>query len=254
LRTLVRTALIALACIAVPTITAADVGGRVSVRTAPGAVAAPTVVFAEPLDRQPPARPVAARLIQKDKTFVPGVVVVPVGSTVDFPNDDPIFHNVFSLSPPAPFDLGLYRSGATKERKFTQPGTYRVFCNIHPQMTALIVVVPTPYATVTSPDGRYSLDLPPGAYRVTARSDRAAPVSLEVTVRSGADTIPDLTLDESRYVALPHKNKFGRDYPASAYEKKEDREIGETREEEFTGRSGDQGGRVHREIREIREN
>jgi plastocyanin len=205
-----------------PTALLADVTGRVETHTAPRTGPSQAIVYAEPVDRPAPARPATPRLLQRDKTFIPAVIVVPVGSTVDFPNQDDIFHNVFSLSAPAPFDLGLYRAGATKKRTFAQPGTYRVFCNIHPQMTAFIVVVPTPYIATVGEDGRYSLELPPGTYRVTARSDRATPTAVEVTVKTGNESVPDITLDESRYVSVPHKNKFGQDYPASAYEKKED--------------------------------
>jgi plastocyanin len=202
------------------TVTAATVTGHVEVKTRPGTSAAPLVVYAEPLDSSAPVRPVTARMVQKDKTFTPPVLAVPVGSTIDFPNVDPIFHNVFSLSPPAPFDLGLYRAGDTKQRAFSQPGAYRVFCNIHPQMTAFIVVVPTPYVTIAGADGRYRFDLPAGTYRVTARSDRAAAVSVDVTIGQEATAAPDLTLDQSGYVASRHKNKFGQEYPSSAYEKK----------------------------------
>ena len=198
----------------------ADVTGRVETRTAPGVRASQAVVYAEPVDRSAPTRPLTLQLLQRDKTFIPGVIVVPVGSTVDFPNQDDIFHNVFSLSSPAPFDLGLYRAGATKKRTFAQPGTYRVFCNIHPQMTALILVVPTPYVTTVAADGRYSMDLPAGSYRITARSDRATAPAVELTVKGTSESAPDITLDESQYVSAPHKNKFGQDYPASAYEKK----------------------------------
>ena len=199
---------------------AAVVTGKVEVRTAPGVTPAPTVVYAEPVAKAAPMRPLTVRLSQKDKMFTPAILAVPVGSTVEFPNDDPIFHNVFSLSAPAPFDLGLYRAGASKARQFTQPGSYRVFCNIHPQMMAHITVVPTPFVTIAGPDGRFTFDLPAGVYRITARSDRAAAVTVTITVGSGAGTVPELNLDESQYVAIPHKNKFGRDYPASAYEKK----------------------------------
>ena len=199
---------------------AAVVTGKVEVRTAPGASPAPTVVYAEPVDKAAPTRPLTVRLSQKNKMFAPAILAVPVGSTIEFPNDDPIFHNVFSLSAPAPFDLGLYRAGASKSRRFTQAGSYRVFCNIHPQMMAHITVAPTPFVTIAGPDGRFTLDLPAGAYRITARSDRAAAVTVAMTVGAGADTVPELKLDESRYVAIPHKNKFGRDYPASAYERK----------------------------------
>lgn len=201
-------------------LTAAAVTGRVEMKTAPNIGPSTAVVFAEPLDRAAPLRPAKVALGQKDKTFAPGVLAVPVGSTVDFPNDDPIFHNVFSLSAPAPFDLGLYRAGSTKSRTFSKAGSYRVFCNIHPQMAAFILVVPTPYVTMAGSDGSYTLDLPPGAYRLTARSDRAAPVSVEITVGAGALAAPSLTLDESAYVASPHTNKFGKDYPLSAYERK----------------------------------
>jgi hypothetical protein len=82
--------------------------------------------------------------------------------------------------------------------------------------------VPTPYVATVGEDGRYSLELPPGTYRFTARSDRATPTTVEITVKTGNESLPDIVLDESRYVSIPHKNKFGQDYPASAYEKKED--------------------------------
>ncbi len=112
-------------------------------------------------------------LTQKDKTFRPHILGVPIGSTVEFPNEDTIFHNVFSLSGPQPFDLGLYRAGASRSKAFAQAGEYRVFCNIHPQMTALILVVPTPYVARPGPDGRFVLELPPGRYRLDAASQRA---------------------------------------------------------------------------------
>jgi hypothetical protein len=139
-----------------------------------------------------------------------------VGSTVRFPNDDAIFHNVFSLSTPAPFDLGLYRAGASKSRTFTQPAVYRVFCNIHPQMSALIVVSPSPWVAEVAGSGGYQLDVPPGRYRITALSERAAPVSLVVEIASSPLALPDLALDESTAPAT-HTNKYGKPYPKDAY-------------------------------------
>jgi plastocyanin len=198
---------------------AVPVKGTVRTITRPGVDAAVAVVYAEPLGGKTPKSPQRATLTQKGKTFRPHVLAVPVGSTVDFPNDDPIFHNVFSLSPPLPFDLGLYRSGASRSRLFTQPGTWRVFCNIHPQMSALVVVTPTPYVTMTDAAGAYALDLPPGRYRLTALSERAAAVSAEIEVGGAAAAAPDLRLDESAFVAVPHKNKFGLDYPRAAYDR-----------------------------------
>lgn len=198
---------------------AGPVSGIVRTITREGAAPATSIVYAEPLDASAPRKAGTYVLGQKDKTFQPHVVAVPVGSTVEFPNNDNIFHNVFSLSGPQPFDLGLYRSGASRSRTFAEAATYRVFCNIHPQMTALIVVVPTPHVAVAGPDGRFVLDLPPGRYRVTAMSERASPVTAEVTSGPGASTAPELTLDESSWVAAKHKNKYGQEYPAAAYKK-----------------------------------
>lgn len=196
----------------------ADVlNGTVTTRVRAGAQAAPVVVYAEPLSGAAPSReakPVA--LSQRNKTFSPRVLGVPVGTVVSFPNDDDIFHNVFSLSPGHAFDLGLYRAGASKNRAFATAGVVRIFCNIHPQMTAFVVAAPTPWVVTTGPDGAWRLDLPAGRYTLTAISERAPAVTAEVTV-AGATTAPALTLDESAFVAVAHTNKFGKPYPASAY-------------------------------------
>ena len=196
---------------------AGPVSGMVRTVARPGVAPAAGIVYAEPIDVQAPRQPGRFTLRQKAKTFLPRVLGVPVGSSVDFPNDDTIFHNVFSLSGPQPFDLGLYRSGETPSRAFAQPGTYRVFCNIHPQMSALILVVPTPHVVLAASDGRFVLDLPAGRYRLTALSERASPVSVEVVAEAGATVAPELTLDESRWVVVQHKNKFGKDYSTSRY-------------------------------------
>lgn len=197
---------------------AESLAGKVTTKTKANAASGTAIVFAEPLQGPAPAQPAKARLEQKDKSFRPGVLAVPVGSTVEFPNTDPIFHNVFSLSTPEPFDLGLYRAGSAKTRTFAQPGYYWVFCNIHPQMAAFLAVVPTPWVTLADAQGSYRLDLPRGRYRVTALSERAAPVTAEVTVGAASATPPDLVLDETAWVGLTHKNKFGQEYPATAYE------------------------------------
>jgi plastocyanin len=196
---------------------AGPVSGVVRTLGRPGLVPAPSLVYAERTDTAPPRQSSRVTLRQKNKTFTPRLLGVPVGSVVDFPNDDVIFHNVFSLSGPQPFDLGQYRSGQSQSRTFTQAGTYRVFCNIHPNMSALILVVPTPYVVTTDADGRFVLDLPPGRYRLSAVSERAGPASIEITAESGATQAAPLTLDESAWVAVQHKNKFGKDYPPGAY-------------------------------------
>jgi plastocyanin len=193
------------------------VSGVVRTQTRRQTPPATAIVYAEPLDGPAPRTPRTLTLMQKNKAFQPQVVAAPVGSTLAFPNQDPIFHNVFSLSGPQPFDLGLYRAGEARSRTFDQPGTYRVFCNIHPEMTALVLVAPTPYATLVDASGRFTLDLPAGRYRLTALSPRAQPVSVEMVSTAGATDAPALTLDESAWVATPHTNKFGQAYPAASY-------------------------------------
>jgi len=198
---------------------AGPVSGVVRTVAREGVAPATAVVYAEPIDAAPSRAARRVTLAQKNKTFQPRVLAVPAGSSVDFPNNDGIFHNVFSLSGPQPFDLGLYRSGETRVRMFASPGTYRVFCNIHPQMTAIIVVAPSAFTALAGPDGRFTLDLPPGRYRVTALSERSSPVSVEIASTQGATTAPELTLDESAWALAQHKNKFGKDYPAAAYQR-----------------------------------
>jgi len=216
----VRTAAaVAAWALAASSASAGPVNGTVRTLARAGVAPAAIVVYAEPVDA--PASRAARRVVltQKNKTFQPRVLAVPAGSSVDFPNNDGIFHNVFSLSGPQPFDLGLYRAGETKQRTFATPGIYRVFCNIHPQMTAMIVVTPSAFTTVAGADGRFTLDLPPGRYKITALSERAAAVSVDATSSAGASTAPELTLDESAWGFVQHKNKFGKEYPAAAYQR-----------------------------------
>jgi plastocyanin len=212
--------IVTLYAVTLPVVAHADVlSGTVTARVRQGGTAAAAVVYAEPLEGSAPARPGSPVSIeQRDKTFTPRVVAVPVGTVVRFPNDDGIFHNVFSLSPGNAFDLGLYRSGASKSRTVTAPGLVRVFCNIHPQMTAVIVAAPAPWVAVAGADGAFRLELPAGRYRLTALSERAAAVTAEVTV-AGQTAAPALTLDESGFTAVPHANKFGKPYPPEAYKR-----------------------------------
>lgn len=203
--------------VAVSPASADPLSGKVQTTLRPGATAAPAVVYAEPLDATAPTRAGKFTITQKGKTFRPRALGVPLGSTVSFPNDDAIFHNVFSLSSPQPFDLGLYRAGATKERMFGKPSTYSVFCNIHPQMAAFIVVAPSPWVTTVEANGSWRLEVPPGRYRVTALSERAEPASVEVRVGGGATESPTITLDESAFSQVQHLNKFGKPYPKEAY-------------------------------------
>lgn len=130
-----------------------------------------------------PAEKSAAEIKQQDRTFVPDMAVVSVGSTVSFPNLDAIFHNIFSLSKPRSFDLGNYPQGETRTETFPVPGVVYVYCHLHPNMSATIVVAPNKWYARSSEDGRFMLTgVPPGTYKVTAWHKAAGFFSQTVTV------------------------------------------------------------------------
>ncbi len=158
---------------------------------------------------------VAAQVAQRKKTFEPHVEVLRVGSTVAFPNLDRIYHNVFSLSEIAPFDLGLYRNGASRSLAFPRPGVVRIYCNIHPAMAAFLVVVNSDAFGKTGPDGSVELrEVPVGTWTVSAWHEKGGEGQARVTVEAGRSAGLDLRLDASRWRPLQHKNKYGKDYPA----------------------------------------
>jgi plastocyanin len=166
-------------------------------------------------------KPQHAQLLQKDKMFRPHILVINVGSTVDFPNEDPIFHNAFSTFAGQVFDVGLYPPGTSQPVHFRRPGVVRVFCNIHPSMSAIIVVLDTPYFTKAQRNGQYRiLNVPPGEYEVHVFDEQATAgheSQMLLTVEGQPDTIaPPVHLSEVGYVHLPHKNKYGLDYPPSS--------------------------------------
>lgn len=196
----------------------AEVTGRVRILGRAPSALVETIVYAERLDSATPVRPGSYVIAQRNRSFVPSVVAVPLGSKIEFPNADMIFHNVFSLSRPDPFDLGLYRGGASHSRVFSQSGTFLLFCNIHPDMSAAILVLPTSYIANTNQQGNYKLELPVGRYRLVAWSPRSEKVSTEIHVSGGAQTVNEMVLDESKFVSMPHRNKFGQDYPKSGYD------------------------------------
>jgi plastocyanin len=162
------------------------------------------------------AAPAPARfeIRQTHKRFDPHVLAVPVGSTVAFPNLDPFFHNVFSLYDGNRFDLGLYEAGASHTARFDRAGVCFIFCNIHPEMSAVIVVVDGPYA-VSTHEGRVVLhNVPPGRYQLSTWHERARNTSPAVPVTIGPDSLvlPPLNLLDSGEPIAPHKNKYGQDY------------------------------------------
>ena len=162
----------------------------------------------------PAPAPVEAEITTSGKALSPHVLVVPVGSTVSFPNHDPFNHNVFSLSEENPFDLGLYGRGETRSVRFTRPGIVQIYCNVHAQMSALVVVRDNPWFTQPSSDGSFALpSVPPGDYTLHAWHERVPEVTRPLRVPAGGVDDLTLELDARGYRFKPHLNKFGQPYP-----------------------------------------
>jgi len=153
------------------------------------------VIMVSPASGKWPKRTPKQRVIeQRDRQFAPHVMMVPVGSTVSFPNFDPVFHNVFSLSPTKPFDLGIFKNGESRDVTFDKEGILRIGCNLHANMSAYLVIVAAPHYVVTDASGKFRFkSLAPGKYKVRAWSERSAePVTQMIDVKDGAN---DITVD-----------------------------------------------------------
>jgi plastocyanin len=184
------------------------------------------VVWLEPLGAPravpEPSNAPRAKMVQKDKRFTPHVLAIPTGAIVEFPNYDPIFHNAFSSFSGQIFDLGLYAPGSSRAVAFKRSGIVRVFCNIHAAMSAVIVVLDTPWFSVSDFSGAFKIDnLPPGEYRLRVFHERATAATLEALARRIALnredlTLPPILISETGYVEKSHMNKFGQDYPATS--------------------------------------
>jgi plastocyanin len=178
------------------------------------------VVWLESGGPQPlESKPRRVQIIQRDKRFTPHIIAVPVGSTVEFPNLDPIFHNAFSNFSGQPFDVGLYAPGSSQKVHFVREGAVRVFCNIHPTMSAVIVVAPTPYLAISAKNGQFSIEnVEPGTYRLRVFHERSSEPTLRalerrLLVEESVTHLGSLIVSESGYIEVPHKNKYGQDYP-----------------------------------------
>jgi len=157
-------------------------------------------------------------MAQHDKKFEPNLLVVPTESVVVFPNLDPWFHSVFSLYRGKRFDLGLYEAGSRKAVRFDRTGASYVFCNIHPEMEAVVLTVDSEFYGVSDKAGHLSIAaVPPGRYLLRVWSENATPEALQalerpVVIGNGSHGLPTLAIPATRQIPMKHKNKYGRDY------------------------------------------
>lgn len=179
-----------------------DVGNTVVYLEAPGRVARDTKEALATAD-----------IDMRHREFDPHVQIVRVGGTVSFPNSDPFSHNVFSNSALGAFDLGLYRSGVTRDMTFPRAGVYAIYCNIHARMVSFVVAVPTPWVAEASNDGQFVIaSVPAGAYKLHVWHERSPEFVQELLVGPAGAGGLAVTLDARGYVAKPHPNKFGSTY------------------------------------------
>jgi hypothetical protein len=149
-----------------------------------------------------------------NKRFEPHVLAVSAGTAVSFANLDRLYHNAFSLSPPNQFDLGVYRKGASRSKRFSDAGIVRVYCNIHPEMAGFVLVVDTSAFAITAADGSYRVTgIPAGHHQARVWDERGGERELALDLALGEQARRDLVLDARGFRQVPHKNKHGKDYP-----------------------------------------
>jgi plastocyanin len=166
----------------------------------------------------------APQIAQINKSFDPHVLVIQVGTPVQFPNKDPFLHNVFSLFDGKRFDLGFYEAGSSKTVHFDRPGVSFLFCNIHPEMSGAVIAVDTPYFGLSDRNGRVTIaNVPDGRYQLNVWYERSLPDDLKtagrtVTISEATRNLDPVRVVENSNFTLEHKNKYGQDYipPASS--------------------------------------
>ena len=162
------------------------------------------------------------RMLQHNKMLAPNLLVVPLGSVVDFPNLDPWFHNIFSLYRGKRFDLGLYQAGTQKSVRFDRPGPSFLFCNIHPQMTAVILTIESDLFGVSNKEGHISIAMvPQGKYVLHVWYEDATTEAMEalqrpILIGTADPGLPSISLTVTKNDQPQHKDKYGRDYDAKA--------------------------------------
>lgn len=210
------------AVLAVATVSAANrVAGRISILekdNKPSPDLGDAVLYLEaPASVATAAKPATVEIAITDKTYAPHVVVIPVGSTVRFPNHDPFNHNVFSVSDPNTFDLGLYGRGEAKSYTFEHPGLVRVYCNVHPRMVAYVLVMANRYYAQPASDGSFTIDnVPAGRYRLHVWHERIPSEVVKDVAAGGGEGDVQIALNARGYKWQPHRNKYGRNYPTNA--------------------------------------
>lgn len=158
------------------------------------------------------------RMVQHNKMFEPSLLVVPIGSLVAFPNLDPWFHNVFSLYRGKKFDLGLYEAGSQKEVRFDRPGASYVFCNIHPEMAAVVLTIESTFSGISDRSGHVSIPgVPDGPYWLRVWYENSSPEALRalerpVDISSSSHTLPAIAVPVTKQGPMKHKNKYDHDY------------------------------------------
>ena len=214
-----RAALLVLATGAGGAARAAELAGRVQLladgKPVASAEVREAVVSFEPRTPVPvPPAPQPPEIVMREKEFVPHILAVTRGSTVRFPNADPILHNVFSVSPENPFDLGLYGNGPGKTCTFGTAGLVRVYCNVHHSMVAYVLVLDTPFFVSPAPDGAFRLTgLPEGEGTLRVWHERCDPWSVEVRIPAAAPI--DVRIEITHRRLPPHLDKFGKPYRES---------------------------------------
>ena len=155
-------------------------------------------------------------IMQKDKRFLPRILPIPVGSTVDFPNGDLFFHNVFSLFEGKRFDLGLYEAGASQSVRFDRAGVSYIFCNIHPEMVAVVIAVETDLFGLTNTTGQFRIEgVPAGDYQLQVWHERMTTVDEEpqvVSVQADDLEVTPIPMIDGGRALESHTNKFGQEY------------------------------------------
>jgi plastocyanin len=161
----------------------------------------------------PRPRTSKVEVAMRARQFAPHVRVVPAGTSVSFPNQDPFGHNIFSSTPGSSFDLGLYGRGKAKAHVFSKPGAIPVYCNIHSRMAAFVVVVSSPWYAQASADGRWKITgVPAGTYTAHIWHERGTEVKRQITVTAEGVEGVDAQVDARGFVLAEHKDKFGKNY------------------------------------------